>query len=241
MNQKWKNIWNKKGSVSIDLSRDEFEVFCELKRADGFDVNVHDERAYFDTFYHEWMEMYKKLNEITKSDIHSVFEVGCGSGVNLYLFQNRIKDAVLGGIDYSQGLIDIARSILTDGGKNLLCGSADTIDIEEKYDIVMADSVFQYFDSHEYADSVLNKMILKSNKAVYISEIHDMELKEEWLAYRRKSMENYDQIYEGLDKLFYSRDWFSDIARKNNRQAVFTKGENPEYWNSKYAFNCFIF
>ena len=239
MNQKWKNIWDKKGSVSIDLSRDEFEVFCDLKKADGFDVSVHNEQVYFEAFYHEWMEMYKKLNEITNNNIRSVFEVGCGSGVNLYLFQNRIKDAVLGGIDYSQGLLDIAQSILI--SQDLICGSADTIDEEGKYDIVMADSVFQYFGSHEYAKSVLHKMIRKSNKAVYISEIHDIEMQEEWLAYRRKSMENYDQIYEGLDKLFYSRDWFSNIARKNNRQAVFTKGENPEYWNSKYVFNCFIF
>lgn len=239
MNQKWKNIWDKKSLNNIDLSRDEFDVFCDLKKADGFDVSVHDERAYFEAFYHEWMEMYEKLNEITKNDIHSIYEVGCGSGVNLYLFKNRIKDAVLGGIDYSQGLIDIAQSILT--SQDLVCGSAENIEISEKYDLVMADSVFQYFGSHEYADNVLNKMIAKSNKAVYVSEIHDMELKEEWLANRRKSMENYDEIYEGLDKMFYSRDWFADIARKNNRQVIFTKGENPEYWNSQYVFNCFIF
>ncbi|MCM1251623.1 MAG: hypothetical protein NC321_02285 [Clostridium sp.] len=105
----------------------------------------------------------------------------------------------------------------------------------------MADSVFQYFGSLTYAEDVLNKMIKKSNKAVYVSEIHDVELKEEWLAYRRKSMEDYDRIYEGLDKLFYGREWFTDIAGKHGKQAVFTKGENPEYWNSKYVFNCFIF
>lgn len=32
MNSKWKDIWSKKGLVSIDLAKDEFSVFCELKK-----------------------------------------------------------------------------------------------------------------------------------------------------------------------------------------------------------------
>ncbi|MDE7268362.1 MAG: class I SAM-dependent methyltransferase [Lachnospiraceae bacterium] len=238
-NSKWKSIWDKKRLDEIDLSKSEFEVFCDLKKADGFDVSVHDEEKYFQSFYNDWMEMYKKVNEIAQNDIHSVYEVGCGSGVNLYLFQNRMKEAVLGGIDYSQGLIDIAKDVIS--STDLVCGSAEHIDVQEKYDLVMADSVFQYFSGEEYAEDVLGKMILKSKKIVYISEIHDISLREEWLEYRRQSMENYDQVYEGLDKMFYSKDWILDIAKKHNRQVIFTKSDNPEYWNSRYIFNCFIF
>lgn len=239
MNSKWKDIWSKKGLVSIDLAKDEFSVFCELKKTDGFDVNVHDEQLYFEHFYNDWINMYNILNQITGNSLRSVYEVGCGSGVNLYLFQNRIKNAILGGIDYSQGLVEIAQNILPDG--SLLCGNAENMDIETKYDLVMADSVFQYFGSREYAKDILEKMILKSNKVVYISEIHDMDLQKEWLEYRRKSMDNYDQIYEGLGKMFYSREWIDDIAKKFGKQTSFTKSNNPEYWNSKYVFNCFIF
>lgn len=238
-NSKWKSIWDKKRLDEIDLSKSEFEIFCDLKKADGFDVSVHDEEKYFRAFYNEWLEMYKQVNDIAKGGIHSVYEVGCGSGVNLYLFQNRIQKAVLGGLDYSQGLIDIAQNVVPDA--NLTCGSAENLDVAQKYDLVMADSVFQYFSGKEYAEDVLNKMLLKSEKIVYISEIHDINLREEWLAYRRQSMENYDQVYEGLDKMFYSKDWILDIAKKHNRQVIFTKSDNPEYWNSKYIFNCFIF
>lgn len=239
MNNNWKNIWSKKKLDFIDDSRDEFSVFCDLKKADGFDVNVQNEEKYFRTFYNDWMEVYKKLKEITGNNIHSVYEVGCGSGVNLYLFQNRIKDVILGGIDYSQGLLDIAKSIVV--SQDLVCGNAEQMDVDTKYDCVMADSVFQYFGSVEYAENILNKMILKSSKAVYISEIHDIDFREEWLVHRRNSMKNYDEIYEGLDKMFYSRDWILDIAGKNGRQVIFSKSDNPEYWNSKYVFNCFIF
>jgi len=236
---KWESIWGRKRPDNIDLSKNEFDVFCALKKADGFDVSVHDEQKYFRAFYNEWMEMYRQVNELVKNGLHSVYEVGCGSGVNLYLFQNRIKECALGGIDYSQGLIDIARNVVS--GADLVCGSAEKLDVGKKYDLVMADSVFQYFAGEEYAEDVLNKMILKSDKIVYISELHDITLQEEWLAFRRKSMDDYDRIYEGLDKMFYSKEWLIDIATRHNKQVMFTKGDNPEYWNSKYIFNCFIF
>lgn len=239
MNKNWKKIWANKTLKGFDINKDEFSVFCDLKKANGFDVNVNDEQLYFSSFYNDWLEMYKKLSELTDNNIHSVYEVGCGSGVNLYLFKNRINNVILGGIDYSQGLIDIAKNVVT--STDLVCGNAENIDTNTKYDCVIADSVFQYFGSLEYADNILNKMILKSKKAVYISEIHDIDLREEWLEHRRNSMENYDQIYEGLDKLFYSRQWIRDIAEKNGRQVIFYKNDNPEYWNSRYVFNCFIF
>lgn len=34
--------------------------------------------------------------------IDSVYEVGCGSGVNLFMFKNRLPDVKLGGCDYSE-------------------------------------------------------------------------------------------------------------------------------------------
>lgn len=129
MNQNWKNIWDKKSMAEIDLDKDEFSVFCDLKRADGFDVNVHNEQSYFRAFYNDWIEMYRRLNEIAKNDIHSVYEVGCGSGVNLYLFHNRIKDVVLGGIDYSQGLIAVAKNIVP--SKDVVFGNAENMDTEK--------------------------------------------------------------------------------------------------------------
>lgn len=239
MNKNWKNIWNKKNLENIDLGKDEFSVFCDLKKADGFDVNVHDEQSYFKAFYSDWINVYEKLNEITRNNIHSVYEVGCGSGVNLYLFQNRINNVLLGGIDYSQGLVDIANKIINT--QDLVCGNAEQMNLTPKYDLVMADSVFQYFGNLEYAENILNKMIEKSNNVVYLSELHDTELREEWLKYRRNSMENYDQIYDGLDKMFYSKSWLTQIAKKNGKQTYYFKTENPEYWNSKYVFNCFIF
>lgn len=87
MTNNWKNIWNKKVA---DISGDntEYEIFKKLKRADGFDVAVENEDDYYQSFYNGWSEFYGKVKEFS-GDIHSVYEVGCGSGVNLYMFSQR--------------------------------------------------------------------------------------------------------------------------------------------------------
>lgn len=63
--------------------------------------------------------------------ICSAYEVGCGSGANLYLLQNQgIK---VGGIDYSASLMDIARQIVKDCG-NIRTDETVKMDTDEIYD-----------------------------------------------------------------------------------------------------------
>ena len=215
----WKRIWDGKKLDKLNLNRGEFEVFCDLKKADGFDVNVGNEEVYYRSFYHEWISMYQNLNNFSNNGVQSVYEVGCGSGVNLYLFQNRLgKNGQFGGIDYSTNLINIAKRIIH--SNDLSCDDAINLDETIKYDLVMADSVFQYFDDIVYAEAVLRKMLVKANEMVYLGELHDSSQKEEWLEYRRKSMRNYDAVYLGLPKMFYSKDWIRHIAEKYKKKSV---------------------
>ncbi|MCI7322093.1 MAG: class I SAM-dependent methyltransferase [Lachnospiraceae bacterium] len=235
----WKNIWDSKKMDKINLNRSEFDVFCDLKRIDGFDVNVKNDYEYFKAFYEEWQGLNKMLNELTNNEFESVYEVGCGSGVNLYMFQNRIENLKAGGIDYSSNLINIAKNVV--GSDDLICGDAGSIDDNKKYDVVMADSVFQYFESLTYSECVLRKMISKANKVVYLGELHNEELSEQWLEHRRASMENYDDKYAKLPKLFYSKNWLENIVDEYHKKIIYTTSNNAEYWNSKYIFNCYIY
>lgn len=237
---RWKSVWESKNIENLNLNKSEFEVFCDLKKADGFDVNIENEEVYYKSFYNAWKEMYQKIKAFVGDDVRSIYEVGCGSGVNLFLFQNRMGEEVqLGGIDYSASLIDIAKYIVH--SKDLICGEAENMDETEKYDLVMADSVFQYFDGVDYGELILRKMLSKANKMVYIGELHDSSMQKEWLENRRQSMANYDEIYEDLPKIFYSREWIDNIAKEYNRKTCFTVLNNKEYWNSKYLFNCYIY
>ena len=234
---RWKEIWKGKKIVSDGSGEDEFARFIELKKANGFDVAVEDEKRYFEAFYNEWMAFYRKVSELTDNDLQSVYEVGCGSGVNLFLFQNRGVSEI-GGCDYSDSMVESAK--LATHAADLKCCGAIDIETEPKYDLVMAESVFQYFESEDYAETVLGKMLGKSKKLVYLGEIHDAAHKEELMEHRRSMIEDYDRKYEGLDKLFLRKDWLEGIAASYGRRVIYTPVNNPEYLNASYVFNCFI-
>ncbi len=234
---RWKSIWDNKTLVSSNYSGDEFQRFCELKKANGFDVAVADEDAYFQSFYNGWLEFYSKAIEMA-GRISSVYEVGCGSGVNLFMFKNRMEFITFGGCDYSEAMVKSAN--ISSGSGDFMCCGADEISITPKYDIVMSESVFQYFESEDYAERVLRKMIQKSNKLTYLGEIHNKDFEEDLMELRRKTIENYEERYKGLNKLFLSKKWIEDIAKDYGKNAIFTDIDNPEYLNGKYEYNCYI-
>ena len=236
----WKKIWNNKKVVSPECGDNEFDRFCELKKANGFDVAVGNADLYYSSFYNGWIDFYNTIIELIGKDINSVYEVGCGNGVNLFMFKNRLgENATFGGIDYSISMIESAK--ITIGSNDLVCGGADEVDSTCKYDIVMSESVFQYFESLEYSEKVLRTMIEKSNKLTYVGEMHDKKFENELLEYRRMTIEDYDKKYEGLNKLFFDRQWVVNIASEYNKKVLFTYIDNPEYINGKYEFNCFIY
>lgn len=92
MSNKWKEVWNRRevNWEKLEKNQDEFVLYKELKRLDGFDVQVQDQDTYYRRFYDSILYLWKeKMN-----DPQSVFEVGCGSGTNLFLFNRR---KILGG------------------------------------------------------------------------------------------------------------------------------------------------
>lgn len=230
----WNKIWEKRSS-EIVLSEDVFDMFQKLKSADGFDTQNVD--GYYEAFYKQWDKMVNKIVE-KAGDFSSVYEVGCGSGVNLYLFHKLKKIQRIGGCDYSKSLIELARKVLKIG--DLKWQEADKISKTPVYDVVLADSVFQYFQEPEYGMRVLEKMWNKARKIVVITEIHDEEMKEEHLNYRRKCVKNYDEKYRGLDKTFYKKEMFQNFAKKVGASCTIIKPQNELYWNNKYVFDCYL-
>ena len=76
----------------------------------------------------------------------SLFEVGCGSGAFSYLpYQNGIT---VGGIDYSESLVGIARRAMPNA--NFSVCEANHVDTLQSFDVVMSCFVFSYFGSLDY-------------------------------------------------------------------------------------------
>lgn len=102
----WKTIWGKRtADEKILKTKDKKQIFLELKRSNGFDV-VEDGLTY-ESFDEQKNNMVNWLSGKGKQKIESIYEVGCGSGANLFLFE---QDGIAcGGLDYSEALIESAK------------------------------------------------------------------------------------------------------------------------------------
>lgn len=239
MNSKWHEIWEKRSANEAELNcGDPKRVFLELKRIAGFDVVG--EGLGYEQLYDQYVEIKNELEFHARKQrrpIKSLFEVGCGSGANLYLFQQDGVD--IGGVDYSSAEIEIAGKVLHNP-KELVCDEAVNISSEMKYDAVLSNSVFSYFESYDYAERVLELMYRKTKYSIGLVDIHDADKKEDFIAYRKQIIEDYEERYEGLPKFFYEKSFFSDFAKRHDMSIRFLQSGVWGYWNNDYVFNCFL-
>lgn len=238
MDMNWKKIWSSKKTILSEIdSEDEKSIFMELKRLTGNDTTGNG------VSYEVLMDRIERfMSEMTfseeKEKRKSIFEVGCGSGANLYVF---IKQGYqVGGLDYSGALIEVAKQIVNKP-LELYCEEAKEMDTAIKYDIVFSNSAFEYFPDEQYAIDVCQKMIEKSNKCIGILEVHDPILKTEFIDFRRKTIQNYDERYKNLDKLFISKELFLNIAEKNELDIKFVKPRIQGYWNTDYIYDVYMY
>lgn len=238
-NNKWHEVWDRRTeNKAILKSQNSKEIFMELKRINGWDSTGS--MLEYDQFYDQYVQTKNELEFSPRSKdnvISSVFEVGCGCGANLYLFQN--DGYHVGGMDYSARLIEIASGVLIDPVE-LICREAASLPCDIKYDVILSNSVFSYFDSYEYAEKVLEAMYSKANQSIGIIDIHNIEKKEEFIQFRRRLYKDYEERYQDLPKFFYEKSFFLYFAEKYNMSIKFTKPDMKDYWNNEFVFNCFM-
>ena len=83
-------------------------------------------------------------------------------------------------------------------------------------------------------------MYQKANKAILITEVYDKSKEQECLDYRRSQIEDYDEKYKWLNKLFFDKSFFEDFAKEHNLKIKFFDVNNKYYWNSKYMFSVLL-
>ena len=231
----WKKIWNNR-NVSELLEKNKGghdDLLSELIKINGFDGGSGKSGITIEA----WMNYISYIkNNLDIKDNDTLFEVGCGCGAVLYPFY--ITGHKVGGIDYSDKLIQQAEAIMPDAG--LLYGEASEIN-DIKYDFVISNSIFFYFSNYDYSSIVINKMFEKARKGIAVLDVPDLRLKEQCENERRQQVDNYNEKYMGLDHLYYPKKWFLDFAEEKNCTVFTITQQNiTGYGYNKYRFNCFI-
>jgi trans-aconitate methyltransferase len=225
----WHEIWNKRNPQGLDRSKD--INLQDLIFADGFDTGAGKINS------EDWVQYIRVISRnIDLAPGDSAFEIGCGSGAFLYVWYT--EGHVVGGIDYSGNLISFARQAMK--GMNFRVSEAIEVNTAEKYDIVLSNSVFQYFKDYSYAKEVIERMIIKARKTIAILEIPDLAKKEESESARRMGLPEYDKEYKGLEHLYYEKSWFTQFSDKFGYKIEIFDQDFKNYGNSQFRFNVVI-
>lgn len=236
----WKRIWqNHSANENILKSQDFQKVLLELKRSNGYDVIGEglECSAFIELDEHLLEKMSCNNKGNIKKQINSVYEVGCGSGANLYVLER--KGIKCGGIDYSSSLLNNAAEVLL--SEDLTCDDALSIPVTPQYDAILSNGVFSYFDNEDYTWNVLEKMYNKTNFSIALTELHDIEKKDAFIKFRRSAIKDYDERYKNLPKLFYSKEFFEKFAKEHNMDIEIEKYDVPGYWNNDFCFFCYMY
>ncbi|MDP8568139.1 class I SAM-dependent methyltransferase [Methylophilus aquaticus] len=223
MSNIWQQIWEKRS-----LQPQHPITLETLIALDGFDsgagkINPAD-----------WQEYTRRISDkLALKSGHSVFEVGCGAGAFLYALRQQ-HTLTVGGLDYAAGLIEAAQQAMPDG--DFKAQPAQSMATDTRYDFVIANSVFHYFDE-AMATQVFQAMWQKANIGVAILDIPHAATKEACERARREALSEaeYEEKYRGLHHTYYTPEWFSQQLPDKPHQAF--ESCVPNYAQSQYRFS----
>ena len=236
----WQEIWEKRTSTFATMDKSNIEaVFLELKRAIGYDIVKNDKG----TSFLDWIDAYREHSKyLCLRGGDSLYEVGCGSGANLFLFA---RDGIrVGGADYSHALVTLMREVFQSYHITPLeCDvlEAKATPTELKYDVVFLDGIAHYFPDYDYAQETLQRMLVKANHTMAWLGVHDKAKEKAFYVAREKIDPDYQKHYEGLPKLFYFKTFFLDFAEENHLDVLFTPCPLKGYWNGPFAYNVYFY
>lgn len=228
----WKKIWSPR-KVEALTGTSENEVLEHLIEADGFDSDLSriDVRA--------WRSYVNQVaSKLEVREFESIFEVGCGSGA--FLFPLYLSGHKVGGIDFSRSLIECASRFMPKG--DFTVRDAVDISIDDKSDYVVANSVFFYFPSYEYASDVLSRVCEKARNAIAVLDVPDFAQKEKCEELRRNlyAPGQYEKRYAGLNHLYFKRSWFTEFGRRKGLEVQIWHQDIKGYGYNELRFNCIL-
>ena len=128
----------------------------------------------------EWID--NTIDKILKLKPQNILEIGSGSGLIVFNILENCKHYYA--TDFSQYAIDYTNKIVERYGFSnkisTYCSTADEIPYSKikKYDLVVINSVIQYFPNLDYLENVINKAIngIERDGKIFIGDVRDYRL-----------------------------------------------------------------
>lgn len=123
----------------------------------------------YDKYAHVQRRAARELIGMMKEDgISNILEIGCGTGNYTLLLRERFRDARLKAIDISAKMLEVAEEKLKDETIEFVEADAETIDLEQEFDLISSNACFQWFEDLEKTIKKY-KDVLKKNGIILFS------------------------------------------------------------------------
>lgn len=228
----WRTVWQAKGRAAPDLAGDPDRVLRGLMALAGYDSATS---SLDPQTHHAQVRYVRDRLGIRATD--TVYEVGCGAGAMLYSL--RPECAAVGGSDFADSLVALARTVL-DSTDLTVCDAA-TVPESPSYDVVLSNGVFLYFPDEAYARQVVLGMAAKARRAVAVLDVNDAMRREEFEAVRRQRQGPRHAGYTDLPQLYLDRDFFRRIGDELDLTCQIDNSVMTNSANGAYRFNALLF
>lgn len=137
------------------------------------------------------------LREMLRFVFKSVFEIGCGAGVNLANIYNVFRGVEVGGTDVNPDAIALAKKMVP-YAKDLEIGTTDDIFFSDKsIDLIIADAVLLYVDRKKIHKTIKELARVVRNGVVFCEPYDPRWWKRIWVGNKEKMyLHNYPKLLE---------------------------------------------
>ncbi|MAF96427.1 MAG: hypothetical protein CMM60_11830 [Rhodospirillaceae bacterium] len=231
-----KDIWCSRSAGYVETGNGSM---TDLLRLDGFDSGMGHISS------ENWFEYVRQTCEtIGLAADDEYLEVGCGTGAFMHALVPAPEKQV--GIDYSANQIKVAKEFKSDQMMFFEIDANDIHTLKKKFDVVLVNSVIQYFPSMEYFLEFFDKVvaIVRDGGRGCVLDVNDIEKKDEFT--RRRYIEHggkkkYRERYKNLEHAFYSRDQILETLKHLGIGSVRIEDQFiRNYRNSEFRFNVFF-
>ncbi|OQY08736.1 MAG: malonyl-[acyl-carrier protein] O-methyltransferase BioC [Fusobacteriia bacterium 4572_132] len=155
-------------------------------------------------------EMAKKLNKLLKKNNEKleILEIGCGTGLFTKLILKKYPNAEITLIDISEGMIQESKEKFKNKNNIIyIVGDAENLELLNKYDLIVSNATFQWFNNLEIVLKKFKKNLKKDGELVF-STFANQTYKE-----LRNSFNLLNVVYDYSQK-FYSKQQLLNIIKK---------------------------